>query len=407
MVVETEYYDRLKVFPTASDVDIRKAYRKLAVKYHPDRNPDPDAAEKFKHLSEAYEVLSDPNKRQMYDTYGKEGLSRNTSVDPMEIFERFFSGGMFEGFGPHTERRKQCADDFVHKIQCTLEELHTGCKKKLTFMRSRICKVCSGTGARPELGSHSRTCNKCDGRGVVIYRKQIGINMMHQVQTVCNQCGGTGEMIKEEEKCNNCAGKKVVSERMSLPVTVKAGMEHDEKIVIEKEGDEVPGMEPGNIVLYIEQIKHDLFERVESDLYMKKTLLLSEALCGFKFTIPHLDSSTLLVESEPGEVISPGDVRSIQGEGMPHSKNPKLRGNLCIIFDVKFPPRMSLSPASISAIHNALPRAHPVNEKKESDLRRVKLSSESVQLPHKKSNSKSQQRSREREYDSATSCVQS
>jgi len=292
MVKETEYYDLLGVTPDVSVGDIKKAYRKMAVKYHPDKNPNnPDASEKFKEVSEAYEVLSDEDKRKLYDQYGKEGVQGGGHASAEDIFSQFFGGGFSSFFGGGGSRGPKKGDDIVHEIVCSLEDMYKGKTTKLAVTRSVICTKCEGSGARE--GISAGKCATCDGSGVKIIVKQFGPGMIQQMRTVCNDCGGKGESLKEEDKCKNCKGKKTTKEKKILQVYIDKGMKHGQKVVFSGEADEYPGVEAGDIVFVISEKKHDIFKRNGKDLVVDYKLNLVEALTGFRFVIKHLDDRTL------------------------------------------------------------------------------------------------------------------
>lgn len=253
MVKETEFYDRLGISPDASQEDIKRAYKKMAVKYHPDKNPNnPAAAEKvrhilypitdvyfqFKEVGEAYEVLSDENKRRQYDQFGKEALKDGIGHSAEDIFSAFFGGSGFSFFGggPRGPRK---GEDIVHELACSLEELYNGKQTKLAVTRNVICSTCDGSGAKA--GVAAGKCKTCDGRGIRVIVKQLGPGMIQQMQQVCPDCGGRGETIKEEDKCKNCKGKKVVKDKKILQVYIDKGMRHGQKIVFSGEADEAVG----------------------------------------------------------------------------------------------------------------------------------------------------------------------
>jgi len=221
----------------------------------------------------------------------------------------------------------------------------------MAVMRNVICNKCTGSGARA--GVDAGTCKGCDGRGVKVIIKQMG-PMIQQMQTVCPDCGGKGETIKEEDKCKECKGKKVVKDKKVLQVYVDPGRVHGQKIVFAGEADEAPGMEPGDIIFVVTEKKHDVFKRVGTDLSMEYNLTLTEALCGFAFTVKHLDDRTLYVKSEKGDVVKPGDVRNIQGEGMPTHKRPFEKGNLYINFIIEFPKQGFLKDKQIEQLEAIL-----------------------------------------------------
>eukprot|EP01114_Cavostelium_apophysatum_P012483 TRINITY_DN27_c1_g1_i2.p1 TRINITY_DN27_c1_g1~~TRINITY_DN27_c1_g1_i2.p1 ORF type:complete len:261 (+),score=53.63 TRINITY_DN27_c1_g1_i2:129-911(+) len=214
MVKETELYERLEIPPTATVDEIKKAYKKLAIKHHPDKNQNnPEAAEKFKEIGEAYEILSDEKKRQTYDKYGKEALKEGGfhAHNAEDIFSQFFGGGGFGSFfGGGGRQGPKKGENIAHELQVTLEDLYKGKTSKLAVQRNIICSKCSGSGAKP--GVEVGKCKSCEGRGVKIIIKQMG-PMIQQMQSVCNDCGGKGETVKEADKCTECKGKKVIKDK--------------------------------------------------------------------------------------------------------------------------------------------------------------------------------------------------
>mmetsp|Transcript_273 Transcript_273/g.372 ORF Transcript_273/g.372 Transcript_273/m.372 type:complete len:414 (-) Transcript_273:30-1271(-) len=363
MVKETEFYDRLELTPDANNDQIKKAYRKLAVKYHPDKNPGNDtAAEKFKEISEAYEVLSDENKRAMYDKYGKDALREGGmgGHSAEDIFSSFF-GGPFSSFfgGMGGNRGPKKGDDIVHEIGVSLEDLYNGKTTKLAVTRNVLCAKCDGKGTKS--GASVGKCKTCEGRGIRLIVKQLGPGMIQQMQTVCRDCDGKGETIKDSDRCGECAGKKVVKEKKILQVHIDKGMRHGQKIVFAGEADEAPGVEPGDIIFVLSEKKHETFKRNGNDLILEYTIPLIEALTGCQFLVKHLDNRELLVKTEKTEVVEPGEVRVVQNEGMPIYKQPFQKGNLYIKFNIEFPKPGYIRPESIAALEKILPprRAAP------------------------------------------------
>lgn len=385
-VAETEFYDRLGVPPTATPEQIRKAYRPLAHKYHPDRNSEPGAAEKFKEISEAYEVLSDEEKRKLYDQYGKEGLSGSAGGNPFDVYERFF-GGMFGGFGGGGGRRgggRRRGEDMVHHLQISLEDLYNGKTKKIALTKDVLCSGCKGSGAKT--GVTPKKCDSCDGHGVKVVVKPIGPGMMQQMQVVCPQCRGKGEIVKDSDKCPQCRGEKIEKVKKTLEVFVEKGMTNGNKITFAGEADQAPGVEPGDLIFVVVQKKHDLFTRSGNDLIIEKTLTLHEALCGFEFTIPHMDGRVLVVKSAPGEVIKPDDTRSINGEGMPLRGNPLVKGKLYINFKIEFPKQGFFKPDQLKQLSALLPApATKPTIPKGDEVEHVSISSETT-VPRSESN---------------------
>ena len=207
---ETKFYDLLGVSPNCSDSELKKAYRKSALLYHPDRNPDAASAEKFKEISHAYEILSDPQKREIYDRFGEQGLSGDGGhgVSPEDLFSQLFGGG-FGGQQRQSRQGPRKGKDMGHPLKCTLEELYKGKTTKLALQKQVLCKACEGRGGKEGATS---TCNGCQGRGVKITMRQMG-PMIQQMQQTCNECNGEGQKIKESDRCTACYGRKVEREK--------------------------------------------------------------------------------------------------------------------------------------------------------------------------------------------------
>ncbi|XP_074088608.1 dnaJ homolog subfamily A member 4 isoform X3 [Macrotis lagotis] len=295
MVKETEYYDILGVKPSAAPEEIRKAYRRLALKYHPDKNPD--EGEKFKLISQAYEVLSDAKKREIYDQGGEQaikegGTTSGSFSSPMDIFDMFFGGG-----GRMTRERR--GKNVVHQLSVSLEDIYNGVTRKLALQKNVICDKCEGIGGKK--GSVEK-CPLCKGRGMQIHIQQIGPGMVQQIQTVCLECKGQGERINPKDQCKNCNGCKVVREKKIIEVHIEKGMKDGQKIMFHGEGDQEPELEPGDVIIVLDQKDHGIFQRRGHDLIMKMKIQLTEALCGFKKTIKTLDNRTLVITSKPAQV---------------------------------------------------------------------------------------------------------
>lgn len=352
----SKYYDILGVSKNASEDEIKKAYRKAAMKNHPDKGGDP---EKFKELGQAYEVLSDPEKKELYDQYGedalKEGMGGGGSSfhNPFDIFESFFGGPSFGGGSSSRGRRQKHGEDVVHSLKVSLEDVYNGTMKKLSLSRNVLCSKCKGKGSKS--GTAGR-CFGCQGTGMKVTRRQIGLGMIQQMQHVCPDCRGTGEVISERDRCPQCKGNKVSQERKVLEVHVDKGMQQGQKIVFEGQADEAPDTITGDIVFVLQVKDHPKFRREHDDLFIDHTLNLTEALCGFQFAVTHLDGRQLLIKSNPGEVIKPGQYKAINDEGMPQHNRPFMKGRLYIQFNVDFPDSGSLSPEQCQLLEKVLPQ---------------------------------------------------
>jgi DnaJ family protein A protein 2 len=361
MSSRSKYYDILGISSNCSEDEIKKQYRKLAMKYHPDKNPNnPEAAEKFKEVSMAYEVLSDPEKREIYDRYGEEGLKDGggPGFSAEDIFSQFFGGGFFGGGGPRRGRSAvRKGEDLVHPLKVTLEDLCKGKTSKLALQKHVLCSDCGGKGSKTP--NAVTKCHSCRGTGVKVTLRQIAPGMVQQLQQTCPDCRGEGEVIKDRDRCSKCRGNKIAQEKKVLDVYIDKGMRHGQKIVFAGEGDQAPGIVPGDIIIVLQQKEHPVFKREGDDLYMEHTLTLYEALCGFELHITHVDDRVLRVKSRPGEIVTPGDTRSIEGAGMPVYKRPFEKGNLIIKFTVQFPKPNSITPDAAKLLERVLPKPKP------------------------------------------------
>lgn len=371
MPKDTKLYDLLTVQPTATEGEIKKAYYKLAKIYHPDKVQDKDEQtdEKFKEIKFAYEVLTDSNKRKIYDQYGLEGLKDGVGGTEFEdIFSHLF-GGFGGGGGGHSffpfdlfggghgggrgrTQRRMRTQDMVYPLKVTLEDLYNGKTTSIDIERSIVCKTCTGSGGK---AGATKTCTACKGHGYVIQYKQLGPGMVQQMQAACKECSGEGEIINEKDRCKTCSGKKTIKEKKKIEVNVDKGMNDGQKIQFHGESNQEPGVETGNLIVVLQLKEHDIFSRSQNDLYISHTIGITEALCGFKMLVTHLDGRVLVLNQEPGECIAPGTIRGIENEGMPMYRNPYEKGNLYIKFDVKFPENNVLSEEAIKKLEKILP----------------------------------------------------
>jgi len=352
-VAETKLYEILEVAPDASQEEIKKAYRKMAIKYHPDKNPN--AEDKFKEISVAYEILNDPEKRSLYDKYGEEGLKEGGGFDGEDLFSFFgFPFGARGGRGGPRAAQKRKGQDAVMAYPVTLEELFNGKQTKFKLNKTVLCSECEGKGSKNP--GNVTKCRGCEGTGITVTMRHLGFGMVQQLQEKCRQCGGEGEVIKPKDRCTVCSGNKVVAENKILEVFIDKGMQNNQKIVFTGEADQAPDTIPGDIILVIQQKLHEHLKRDRDDLIMEKTIKLAEALCGFEFFVQHLDGRKLVIRSHLGEVIKPGDVKCVENEGMPHYKSPFEKGRLLIKFNVEFPATGSLNPDHFKLLRNLLPR---------------------------------------------------
>jgi len=377
MPKDNKFYDILGITREATSEEIKKSYRKLAMQYHPDKNPNnPAAAEKFQEISYAYEVLADSEKRELYNQYGEEGLKEGGGggFSAEDIFSQFFGGSFFGPGGPRGGRggrpQQRRGDDLQHPLKVTLEDLYKGKTTKLSLQKSVLCAECSGKGAKNP--NSVKRCDGCKGQGIKITLRPIAPGMVQQMQQTCPDCSGTGEFIREKDRCTHCNGAKTYSEKKVLDVYIDRGMRHGQRIVFNGEGDQAPNVVPGDIIVVLQQKEHAVFKRDGDDLFMEQDLTLHEALCGYELRITHLDGRLLRVRSAPGEVVTPGDIKCIANEGMPVHKRPYEKGRLIIKFNVQFP--KSLKEDQVKHIEKALPKPKAKPVVKEEDVEDVVLS---------------------------------
>ncbi len=317
---ENELYETLGVERDASMAEIKKAYRKLALRNHPDRGGDEN---KFKKISAAHEVLSDPDKRQAYDTHGKAGLEGAGGVDNFDLFSQLFGGGGRRH--PPAERRGK---DVRHTLRVTLEDLYCGRTRKMAVER----KVPKDPSAPPE------RCPVCHGSGVVTAMRRMG-PMVTQSQHTCQRCGGLGSTAE------------MTVERKVLEVAIEKGMRDGEAIKFHGEADQLPGVLPGDVIFTLQLLPHPQFERRGDHLCMTQKVSLRDALTGGAAHVVHLDKRVLRLRST--EVLRPSSLKVVPGEGMPRHGDPFRRGDLILSFDIQYP--STLSAATAEALRQVLP----------------------------------------------------
>jgi molecular chaperone DnaJ len=333
-----DYYEVLGVDRGISSKDLARAYRKLAIKYHPDSNPDnEEAVAKFKEAAEAYEVLSNDEKRAVYDQYGHAGLGQGGGhgfQDVGDIFESFgdlFGGTIFEDFfgGGRSRSRVRRGADIRCDVTLELEEAARGVRKQVSLTRHEACGTCSGSGARP--GSEPQVCGHCRGRGQVVQATGI-----LRVQTTCPQCRGNGKVISSP--CHDCDGSGAIPKEVLLDVTIPAGVDDGMRVRLAGEGQVSPdGGPPGDAYCFIQVRKHSMFHREGSDLVLQVPLSYSQVVLGTELEIPTLSGRrTLKVPSGTQS----GEVFQIRGEGMPDPRSG-VKGDMLVQTYIEIPKRVS------------------------------------------------------------------
>jgi DnaJ family protein A protein 2 len=263
----------------------------------------------------------------------------------------FDFGGDFHGHGHGMPRKPRKGESMKYPLSVTLEDLYLGKKTKLALEKNVICSNCDGKGGKT---GATKKCGACKGKGFSIAMRQVGMGMIQQMQVPCGECDASGAIAKD--RCKKCKGKKVTVEKKYLDVFIEKGMENGQKIAMKGEGDQEPGVEPGDVILVLNQKEHKVFTREGNDLLVKVKISLTEALCGFdKVIVTHLDGRGIQVSNPAGTVIKPGMIKRIPNEGMPTYKRPDNRGDLYIEFDVEFPRDNFAVAAQLSNLESILP----------------------------------------------------
>jgi molecular chaperone DnaJ len=335
-----EYYEVLGVERNASDEDIKRAYRKLAMKYHPDRADEKDkhhAEVKFKEAAEAYEVLSDPHKRQRYDQYGVEGVGSAHDFQTMNV-EDIFSmfnldevlGGMFGGRGRQRGGATRGYDLETH-VQLTLDEVATGTEKTIEFERQDHCPKCGGTGAKP--GSKPTPCVQCGGAGQVA---QVGFGGMFRMVTACPNCRGRGTVIKEH--CPSCGGTGKQMVKKAVTLKVPAGVHDGQAMRVAGEGEAGDmGGPPGDLHCYLQIKAHPVFLRQNNDLICQVPISFTHAALGTKLDVPTLKGNQAL-EVPAGS--QHGEVFKLKGQGLPDLRSGR-KGDQLVQVLIEVPKRLT------------------------------------------------------------------
>jgi molecular chaperone DnaJ len=349
-LAKRDYYEVLGVSKEASKEEIKKAYRKLAVQYHPDRNPgNKQAEDKFKEATEAYEVLANEQKRQAYDQFGFQGIEGMGGGGPQDFstvfrdfedifgdftgfFDSFFGAGARGRQGGRSRSSARRGSDLRYDLQISFEQAVFGTKVDVSFSRNESCSVCQGSGA--DKGSGKRVCPTCGGSGQV--RRSSGF---FSIASTCPACNGEGEII--EKPCSDCGGRGLVRRHRKIKVTVPAGIENGKRISIPGQGDGgANGGPSGDLYVYIHVLPHDYFQRDGYDIYCAIPISFSQAALGAEILVSTLEDKRKVRLKVPSGSQN-GKVLRLKNEGVPHLHNPNRRGDLYIKLMVRVPTKIS------------------------------------------------------------------
>jgi len=351
MATTRDYYEVLSVSKTADGDTIKRAYRKLAMKYHPDRNPgDQEAEVKFKEAAEAYEVLSDPDKRQRYDRFGHAGLkgtsghdfSHMDAGDIFSMFEDIFGGGMGGG------RRRQRGGprrgySLETQIEISLEDVAIGVEREIEFTRQDTCDTCKGNGAKP--GAEPMTCPTCGGQGQVA---QQGLGGMFRMVTNCPSCGGGGKVLRDEDVCPTCRGQGRTPKQRKLSVKIPAGIQEGQAVRVPGEGEPGELMSGtqgprGDLHVAVSIADHPLFKRDGDDLILELPVSFAQAALGAELEVPTLDGPdtvTLKKGSQHGSTLK------LEAKGLPNLRTGR-HGDLIVVIQIEVPKKLSKKQAQL------------------------------------------------------------
>ncbi|MSS64417.1 molecular chaperone DnaJ [Velocimicrobium porci] len=339
-----DYYEVLGVSRGASDDELKKAYRALAKKYHPDMNPgDKEAEKKFKEASEAYAVLSDPDKRRQYDQFGHSAFDGGaggaggfdfSGMDMGDIFGDLFGDLFGGGRSRRANNGPMKGANIRTSVRITFEEACFGTEKELDLNLKDECNTCHGTGAKP--GTSPETCSKCGGKGQVVYTQQSLFGMVRNVQT-CPDCQGTGKIIKD--KCSDCRGTGYINSRKKIKVAIPAGIDNGQSVRIRDKGEPgINGGPRGDLLVEVVVSRHPIFQRSDMDIYSTAPISFAQAALGGEVRISTVDGDVMYT-------VKPGtqtDTRvRLRGKGVPSLRNKSVRGDHYVTLVVQVPTKLN------------------------------------------------------------------
>lgn len=335
MVTERDYYEVLGVPRTASDAEIKRAFRRLAQQWHPDVNADAMAQERFKEINEAYQVLSDPQRRQSYDMFGRAGVGADYGFPGGfggfgDIFDAFFGAAAQPGV---RRGRPMAGADLRYDLTITFEEAITGTEKEIEFPVLDRCATCEGTGAKE--GTSLATCTECGGRGEIRHVRNTMLGQMVNIAT-CPRCRGEGRVV--EDPCPACRGEGRTERRRRLRVSIPAGIDEGHQIRLSNEGEVGPrGGPAGSLYVAVHVAPHEVLRREGTELYLDLDVSIAQAALGANVTIPTIEGSEE-IEIKPGT--QPGSELRLRGRGVPYIRRSG-RGDLHVLVNVSVPTKLS------------------------------------------------------------------
>ena len=333
--MENNLYNVLELDNTANDKEIKKQYKKLAMIHHPDKGGDPI---KFKQITDAYEILSDPDKKEKYDKYGSEKTKLHQNDDilnsmfgmgiPINVQDLGDMGGMFNVFGGNKHKNK------VVNVDITLDDIYTGTQKNISVDISTKCRKCKGNGY---LNDGKIICKTCNGNKFVMISQEIGPGIIQQIQVPCNDCNQLGYTIKDDCKCDKCDSTGLRKKKEEYNLNIKKGTYDGKEIVLEKKGDYIKEFNiRGDLIIKIKVIPHEHFISKDNNLFLEQDISLGKALCGGYLNIDYLNNEQLTIDID--KIIKPDYLMKVNGKGIPKLTDENIiYGDLIIKFNIEFP----------------------------------------------------------------------
>jgi DnaJ-class molecular chaperone len=343
------YYEILGIAKDAPEAEIKRTYKKLAIKWHPDKNPEnkEESEKKFKEISEAYQILSDPQKREIYDNYGEEGLKNDHDGDgnnfgsPDDIFKMFFGN---QHFNMNQNNRKKTSNKIIN-IPVNLKEFYNGSKKRITLKIKNICNKCNGYG-----GMNLKNCISCNGKGVKIMERMIGPGMMQRMQIPCDSCNGSKKI--PESQCNKCKGDKIILEDKEFVIIIEKGSEDNNTIIFQNDGDKYPDQDPGDVIFVLKEELNNEFTRVGSNMVYSYSITLGDSITETNVIFKNINDEKISYKDK--SIIKENSYHIIKNKGMPIKGETNKYGDLYVVYKIKYPMK-SLSENDKNIIKKILP----------------------------------------------------
>lgn len=373
MVQDTKLYDVLGVSPTASSSEIKKAYRKQSLKWHPDKNKTEEATQKFQEVSEAYSVLSDKEKREKYDKFGMDYVNsdQENHVDPNDLFSQFFGGDPFGGnpfggnpFGGNFQRREERPENIITQKEVSLKDIYCENTISITYEQKVFCEKCDETGSKNKTKDK---CESCDGKGKKVHIKRMGPMIQQMVQD-CQDCRSTGKTVNKNNKCQPCQGRGYNVRERVVKFPLKRGLDHGNKVELSGKGN-VTKKGKTNLIVQIIIKDEKTFKKQGKDLYTELDIKLYQALFGFDIILNHLDGEKILLSES--SITKDKSYKKLEGKGMSDLSKNNNRGDLIIKFNVKYPSLDQYTKEEQQKLKQLLAKSYPESLENEKNAKQT------------------------------------